>query len=358
MRKFRAIVQTNKEPEDINVIWYYKGVLKYFDGGEWKPLININSNSITIHTGNLPNINNLEDAIEYLSSKSYEYGIVDTIKELANINKDLLKDGAHYYVNNIKKTYIYSASSKSWIEDTENSKSSVYIYSDRALVTKVDTVNKKITLDNNDYGDEVFYIAYDTDVNSISEVHTCRVELYRNVWYMKDYTAAPKVGQYVNIVASDRGKTIVPVIEKTTEVAGEIGKSIKFYENTVNIGGENSIFKYNIDVRSALNINSTKISELSDWAKNVDNKQADQDYYIQQNAARTEELNTKIDNKVIEVGGVPFDTEPTQNSTNAVYSGGVYSYINNKFVIMTQEEYNAISDAEKKEDVFYFIVEE
>lgn len=358
MKKFRAIIQTTKEPEDPNVIWYYKGMLRYFDAGAWRPLVDVSATNVTIRDDNLPNITNLSEAIEYLSSKSYEYGIVDTLGELKSMNIALLKDGAHYYVNSLKKTYIYSESSKSWVEDTNSSSSSVYIYSDRALVTKVDTINKKITLDNNNYGDKVFYIAYDTDVNSINEVHTCKVELYRNEWYMRNYTVAPKVGQYVNIVASDRGKTIVPVIEKTTEVSGEIGKSIKFYENTVNTEGENSIFEYNIDVRLALNRNSTKISELSDWSIEVNHKQDDQDYHIQQNAARAEELNTKIDNKVIEAGGVPFDTKPTENSVNAVYSGGVYSYINDKFVIMTLAEYNNMSDAQKKEDVFYFIVEE
>ena len=175
---------------------------------------------------------------------------------------------------------------------------------------------------------------------------------------MKDYTVAPKAGQYVNIIATDKGKTIVPVIEKTTEVSGEIGKSIKFYENTINTEGEDSIFEYNIDVRLALNRNSAKIAELSDWSIEVNNKQADQDYYIQQNATRAEELNTKIDNKVIEAGGVPFDTKPTENSINAVYSGGVYSYINDKFVIMNLADYNNMSDAQKREDVFYFIIEE
>lgn len=358
MKKFRAIIQSTKEPEDPNVIWYYKGVLRHFDAGGWKPLVDVEANNITVSTGNLPNIVNLADAIDYLAEKSHEYGIVNTFDELKSMNIALLKDGAHYYINNTKKTYIYSESTKSWVEDTNSSNTSVYIYSDRALVTKADTVNKRIEVGDNNYGDSVFYIAYDTDVNSISEVHTCKVELYRNVWYMKDYTVAPKVGQYVYIIATDRNKTIVPVIEETTEVSGETGKSIKFYENTVNADSEDSIFEYNIDVRLALNRNSTKIAELQDWTTEVNAKQADQDYYIQKNKERAEELNTKIDAKVIEAGGVPFDSEPTEGSTNAVLSGGVYRYINDKFVVISLADYNNMSDAEKKEDVFYFIVEE
>lgn len=359
MKRFRAIIQTTKEPEDPNVIWYYKGELRHFDDGIWKPLIDVEATDVTIdNISNLPNITNLSEAIEYLSSKSYEYGIVNTLDELNNMNEALLKDGAHYYINNEKKTYIYSASSKSWSEDTNSSNSTVYIYSDRALVTNVNTSSNKIALNKSNYGDRVFYIAYDTDVSSISEVHTCKLELRGDSWYMEDYTVAPKVGQYVNIIATDRGKTIVPVIEETTEVSGETGKSIKLYENTVNVEGESSIFEYNIDIRLELDKNSTKISELYDWSLDVNSKQADQDYYIQQNATRTEELNAKIDAKVIEVGGVPFDAEPTEGSKNAVFSGGVYSYIKNKFVVMSLDDYNSMSDAEKKEDVFYFIIEE
>ena len=354
MRKFRAIIQSTKEPEDLNVIWYYKGVLRYFDAKGWKTLIDIKADSISVNTSNLPSITNLAGAIDYLAEKSNEYGIVNTLDELKSLSIALLKDGAHYYVNADKKTYIYSASDKSWVEDTDNRNTSVYIYSDRALVTKADTVNNRIVVGDNNYGDSVFYIAYDTDVESIRRVHTCKVELDGNVWYMKDYTVAPKVGQYVHIIATDRNKTIVPVIEETTEVSGETGKSLKFYENTINAEGTDSIFEYNIDVRLALNRNSTKIDELYNWSLEVNNKQASQDYYIQKNKERTEELNTKIDAKVIEAGGVPFDTEPTENSENAVFSGGVYRYIDEKFVVLTPEEYEGL--VAKNPNTFYFIL--
>ena len=86
MKKFRAIIQTTKEPEDPNVIWYYKGMLRYFDAGAWRPLVDVSATNVTIRDDNLPNITNLSEAIEYLSSKSYQYGIVDTRDGLKGVS--------------------------------------------------------------------------------------------------------------------------------------------------------------------------------------------------------------------------------------------------------------------------------
>ena len=35
MRKFRAIIQAEEEPEDIHVIWHHKGKLLYYENGGW-----------------------------------------------------------------------------------------------------------------------------------------------------------------------------------------------------------------------------------------------------------------------------------------------------------------------------------
>lgn len=37
IRKFRAIVQTQKEPQDHEVLWYWKGKTQFYDNGEWMP---------------------------------------------------------------------------------------------------------------------------------------------------------------------------------------------------------------------------------------------------------------------------------------------------------------------------------
>lgn len=39
MRKFRAIVETNKEPEDHEVLWYYKKVLYYYHNDGWEKFV-------------------------------------------------------------------------------------------------------------------------------------------------------------------------------------------------------------------------------------------------------------------------------------------------------------------------------
>lgn len=40
MRRFRGIVQTNKEPEDKEILWYKNKELLFFNNGEWQPFIN------------------------------------------------------------------------------------------------------------------------------------------------------------------------------------------------------------------------------------------------------------------------------------------------------------------------------
>lgn len=37
-RKFRAIVQSNLEPDDKQVIWLNEDYLRYYNNGEWVPL--------------------------------------------------------------------------------------------------------------------------------------------------------------------------------------------------------------------------------------------------------------------------------------------------------------------------------
>lgn len=48
MRKFRGIVQTNKEPTDKEILWYKNKELLFFNNGEWQPFINIDSSEIDL----------------------------------------------------------------------------------------------------------------------------------------------------------------------------------------------------------------------------------------------------------------------------------------------------------------------
>lgn len=52
---------------------------------------------------------------------------------------------------------------------------------------------------------------------------------------------------------------------------------------------------------------------------------------------------------------MPFDLKPTKDSQNAVFSGGIHKYIEDKFVVMTEDEYNEL--ALKNPETFYFILE-
>ena len=49
------------------------------------------------------------------------------------------------------------------------------------------------------------------------------------------------------------------------------------------------------------------------------------------------------------------DLKPTKDSQNAVFSGGVHKYIEDKFVVMTEDEYNKL--VLKNPETFYFILE-
>lgn len=64
------------------------------------------------------------------------------------------------------------------------------------------------------------------------------------------------------------------------------------------------------------------------------------------------ETNDLLDDKQDEL---TFDNTPTEDSSNPVTSGGVYDYIEDKFVVLTQNEYDVLTpDA----GTFYFIEEE
>ena len=51
-----------------------------------------------------------------------------------------------------------------------------------------------------------------------------------------------------------------------------------------------------------------------------------------------------------------FDLEPTKDSNNAVFSGGVHKYIEDKFIVLTPEEYESL--VIKNSNTFYFILDD
>lgn len=74
-------------------------------------------------------------------------------------------------------------------------------------------------------------------------------------------------------------------------------------------------------------------------------------------------LKQYIDSAIIPEGALTFDTTPTLGSIKPVTSDGIYqfvlaaidSYFNNKFVVLTQEEYDNLEEYDNSK--FYMIVE-
>lgn len=64
-------------------------------------------------------------------------------------------------------------------------------------------------------------------------------------------------------------------------------------------------------------------------------------------------LKALIDAKVIEAGGVPFDDTPTEDSMNAVTSGGVWAFINDGYTVMGVASH-ATDPGEPDRKVCYF----
>lgn len=104
-----------------------------------------------------------------------------------------------------------------------------------------------------------------------------------------------------------------------------------------------------------MTVNNSRITNLELWKTDIDSDQKTQDALIEANKTYINDVDKKIDAKVIEAGGVPFDLEPIKDSNNAVFSGGVHKYIENKFVVMTEDEYNEL--VLKNPETFYFILE-
>ena len=121
------------------------------------------------------------------------------------------------------------------------------------------------------------------------------------------------------------------------------------------VSGLLPITKITHDIIKAITTNTSNIELLLEWKTSTDSHQTLQDAKIDRNTEYAQELNDKIDAKVIEAGGVAFDLEPTKDSNNAVFSGGVYKYIDEKFVVLTPEEYESL--VIKNSNTFYFILE-
>lgn len=114
----------------------------------------------------------------------------------------------------------------------------------------------------------------------------------------------------------------------------------------IGVGGESSV---NI-------INATNPSDIEGF-----------DFSSETNIPSAKSLQTLkryVDSAVIPEEAITFDTTPVQGSNKPVTSDGIYSFVSqainaffrNKFIVLTQEEYDAIEV--KDDSKFYMIIEE
>lgn len=260
MRRFRAIIQTKMEPEDKEVLWFYKGVLRYYENN-WIPLLKIpDSSQVTCNVPQLGGYVSLQKAIQYILDSINHYIVVDTIQERNSIVPLVLKDGLHVYVISTNITYIYNSKFKLWIEKQPKVNSQSFtIYADKAIVLKSDIKSRTITIDNqqvfNVSQDEKRLISYSIKDDRLLSSYIGNILTYNEVQEDIEYGTftiqegiMPKVGTYIynlGIINDTNPATKTLVLSTNSEDSAGI-PSLRLYTNSkescwevydVNIGG-------------------------------------------------------------------------------------------------------------------------
>lgn len=106
IRKFRAIVESIKEPEDHEVLWYYQGNLYYFGKNAWEPFLNLDASEISYISEEDSSISNIKEALDKLMYvtpiiKSFRLAQSGTYEKGLTINK--LDFSWQYNKNKIKE---------------------------------------------------------------------------------------------------------------------------------------------------------------------------------------------------------------------------------------------------------------
>lgn len=85
IRKFRAIVQSNVEPEDHEVIWLVKGKLLYWDNG-WEILCTLDISDIIYEHGSLKEVKNVKQALDTIIENARD------LKETVDLHSEIIGD--------------------------------------------------------------------------------------------------------------------------------------------------------------------------------------------------------------------------------------------------------------------------
>lgn len=343
MIKFRDIVWTPREPEDQYVLWYTKGVLRYFDEGNWKPFNVSKSGDIQVSISSDNSIHSLQEVIDYLDISSKNFSIYSNKEErdkyMSSFNIDSVA-----YVQSVNKYYrlIEENKTRKWIELTE-------------LTTKYTSLFPKVRISNYSKEDNTCKIISNVNITSTkcALVTDINLEIEKQpaiIISRPDFSSNEWTISNLNNITIDEEKVYTLLSNRN------FGYVFKYSDSNVELLS----VQINIDSENIVNYAVTKdvrvsISEINNNLNTLNNTSKDNKLEIATLKTQYKGLNTKIDNKVIEAGGVPFDIEPVQDSINAVYSGGVYSYIDKKFVTLTEEEYDALEI--KNPETYYFVYE-
>ena len=85
IRKFRAIVQSNVEPEDHEVIWLVKNKLLYWDNG-WKILCTLDISDIIYEHGSLKEVKNVKQALDTIIDNTGD------LRETVDLHSEIIGD--------------------------------------------------------------------------------------------------------------------------------------------------------------------------------------------------------------------------------------------------------------------------
>ena len=85
IRKFRAIVQSNVEPEDHEVIWLVKSKLLYWDNG-WEILCTLDISDIIYEHGSLKEVKNVKQALDTIIEN------IGDLRETVDLHSEIIGD--------------------------------------------------------------------------------------------------------------------------------------------------------------------------------------------------------------------------------------------------------------------------
>lgn len=270
MRKFRAIIQAEKEPEDIHVIWHHKGKLLYYENGDWITFDKVSPEDVKIKIDTLPSISNLKEVLDYLAIQAHNYRIVKNKGDLYFLKPGTFNEGTHCYIIDEDTEYIFSVENNTWVKKTDFKGRPFKIFASSVQVTSINDKTKTITFSEN-IDKEIFVIAIDNNAKSVDDLGLCTVVKQDNTYTIIRHTKElPTKGQYVYIVGVVDDFIDIPIIQESDSVKNSY--NITFYTNTIVRSSDTEIE----DWECSIFVNSYSIdmndADEEDITRNADGK--------------------------------------------------------------------------------------